>query len=138
MPHILCAKKNDTKATQKGISCFSSKTKKKTENIRMRIEVFEQHMNSYWASQVAGNPEFDISEKFSENGKKYRIISEFKLPSGFTVPINTFVLAWVGHTFGVIDEFIDIPIRIPTFNSNDEFVYDTFASMPLVKLSTEK
>ena len=103
MTLVLCAKKQDVSKRQSW--CFASKAKK-IKNIMKRMNL----------------------EKIS--GIQYIIISECKLSTGFIIPVNSIVLGWESHTFGLIDEHLEKSIKIPTFNSRDEFVYDTFVAVP--------
>lgn len=117
MTHVLCAKISDFKKTS---NCFAKK--KKIKNFRIEIGNLENLQNNQFN-------DIDFNEK-------YKFISEMKLASGFVVPIDTIVLAWDSHTFGLIKEKNEIPIKIPTFNSKDEFIYDTFISVPISYLSS--
>ncbi len=92
-------------------TCFGSKSK--TKNLVKKININEM------------------------NCTKYVTIQELELASGYIVPENTVLLGWDGHTFGIIDK-LEKPIKIPTFNKNNEYVYDSFLSFPSSQIKIQE
>ena len=113
MTLVLCAQKQGKDLKNSHNYCFGLKQKQKNK--------FKNMMKT-----------IDLGDDL---GSQYIIQYDYELASGYVVSQNSIVLGWSGHTFGVINELIEKPIRIPTFDCQNEYMYDSLGSIPNNNLS---